>query len=223
MEKPLFETMEQKIKPENPVLQHNTPFFLITALLYSVCFTIAFYKNYVGLTFPLITIATLIVCGLFLKKSDIVWKIEHLYYIMPIVLLGISTMLTTNEFIVFFNTVGILLLITVFMMQQVYAKNKWSLGQYICNMLFYYICMIPEVAAPFSNLGKYIRRKKVTEQKNTNTKYIVTGMLIGVPMLAFVLVLLSSADAIFSEYIGAGFRWLWKNIFISSNIVLVVV
>lgn len=223
MEKPLFETMEQKIKPENPVLQHNTPFFLITALIYSVCFTIAFYKNYVGLTFPLITIATLIVCGLFLKKSNIVWKIENLYYIMPIVLLGISTMLTTNEFIVFFNTVGILLLITVFMMQQVYAKNKWSLGQYICNMLFYYICMIPEVAAPFSNLGKYIRRKKVTEQKNTNTKYIVTGMLIGVPMLAFVLVLLSSADAIFSEYIGAGFRWLWKNIFISSNIVLVVV
>lgn len=222
LEKPLFETMEEKIKPENPVLQQNTLFFLVTALLYSVCFTIAFYKNYVGLTFPLITIITLVVCGLFLKKSGIIWKTENLYYMVPIVLLGISTMLTTNEFTIFFNTVGILLLITVFMIQQTYAENKWNLGQYICNMLFLYICMIPEIAAPFSNLGKYIRRKKVIEQKNTNTKYIVTGILIGVPMLAFVLALLSSADAIFSEYIGAGFQWLWKNIFFSPNIVLVV-
>lgn len=223
MERPLFETVEEKIKPENPVLEHNTMFFLITTFLYSICFTIAFYKNYAGLTFPLITIATLAVCGLFLKKSGIVWKTQNLYYLVPIVLFGISTMLTTNVFTIFFNTVGILLLITVFMMQQVYAKNKWNLGQYICNLLFFYLCMIPEVAAPFSNLGKYIRRKRVTEQKNTNAKYIVTGILIGVPMLAFVLALLSSADAIFSQYIGEGFRLLWKNIFFSPNIVLVVV
>lgn len=223
LERPIFETMEQKVKPENPVLEHNTIFFLVTALLYSICFSIAFYKNYVGLTFPLITIATLVVCGLFLKKSGIVWKTENLYYIVPIVLLGISTILTTNGFTIFFNTVGILLLITVFMIQQVYSDKKWNPGQYICNILFFYICMIPEVAAPFSNLGKYIRRKKVKEQKNTNTKYIVTGILIGVPMLAFVLILLSSADAIFSEYIGESFRLLWKNIFFSPNIVLVVV
>ena len=223
MEKPLFETMEEKIKPENPVLEHNTMFFLVTALLYGVCFTTAFYKNYAGLTFPLITIATLVVCGLFLKKSGIPWKTQNLYYIVPVVLLGISTMLTTNIFTICFNTLGILLLITVFMMQQVYAENKWNLGQYICNLLFFYICMIPEVAAPFSNFGKYIRRKRVTEQKNTNTKYIVTGVLIGIPMLVFVLALLSSADAIFSKYIGEGFRVLWKNIFFSPNILLVVV
>lgn len=218
----IFETMEQQVKPENPVLEHNTLFFLTAALIYSVCFAVAFYKNYAGLTFPLITIATLAVCGLFLKKSGVLWKTQNLYYVIPIILLGISNMLTTSVFILFFNTVGILLLITVFMMQQVYADKKWNMGQYFCNMLFLYICMIPEVAAPFSNLGKYIRRKKITKQKNTNTKYIVMGVLIGLPMLAFVLVLLSSADAIFSEYIGEGFLWLWDNIVFSPNIVLVV-
>lgn len=218
----ISETMEQQIRPENPVLEHHTPFFLAAALIYSLCFAVAFYKNYAGLTFPVITIGTLIVCGLFLKKSGIAWKTENLYYVIPVILLGISTMLTTSPFILFFNTAGILLLITVFMMQQVYKEKQWNLGQYLCNILFLYICMVPEIAAPFSNLGKYIRRKKVTKQKNTNVKYIVTGVLIGLPMLVFVLALLSSADAIFSEYIGEGFLWLWNNIVFSPNIVLVV-
>ena len=136
--KPLFETMEQRYRPENAVLEHNTGFFLIAALIYSVGFTVAFYKNYASLTFPLITVGTLIICGLFLKKSGILWKTENLYYIVPIVLLGISTMFTTNLFTIFFNTVGILLLITVFMVQQVYSKNGWNLGRYIGNVLFLY-------------------------------------------------------------------------------------
>ncbi len=61
-EKQLFETTEQLNKTENPVLEHNTVFFLISALIYSVLFTVAFYKNYVGVTFPHITVATLIIC-----------------------------------------------------------------------------------------------------------------------------------------------------------------
>lgn len=220
--RPLFETMEQRYRSENAVLEHNTGFFLIVALIYSVGFAVAFYKNYASLTFPLITVGTLIICGLFLKKSGILWKTQNLYYIVPIVLLGISTMLTTNLFTIFFNTVGILLLITVFMMQQVYSKNEWNLERYIGNTLFLYLSMIPEIATPFSNLGKYIRRKRVREQKNTNTKYIVTGVLIGVPMLIFVVILLNSADVIFSDYIGRIFQVVWDNIVLSPNIVLVV-
>lgn len=220
--RPLFETIEQRYRPENAVLEHNTGFFLIVALIYSVGFAVAFYKNYASLTFPLITVGTLIICGLFLQKSEILWKTQNLYYIVPIVLLGISTMLTTNLFTIFFNTVGILLLITVFMMQQVYSKNEWNLERYIGNTLFLYLSMIPEIAAPFSNLAKYIRRKRVREQKNTNTKYIVTGVLIGVPMLIFVVILLNSADVIFSDYIGRISQVVWDNIVLSPNIVLVV-
>lgn len=218
-----MEMMEQKNKPENSVLEHNTLLFLITAFIYSICFAIAFYKNFVGLTYPLITIATLAVCGLFLKKSGMVWKKENRYYIVPIILFGISTMLTTSRFIVFFNTVGILFLITILMIHQVYKDEKWNLGQYICNILFLYVNMIPEVAAPFINIGRYIRRKRIREEKNTNAKYITLGILIGMPMLIFVMALLSSADAIFSRYIGKSFQFLWKNIFFSSNIIFIVV
>lgn len=217
-----METMEQKCKLENPVLEHNTIYFLTAALIYSVCFTIAFYKNYASVTFPLIIVGTLFLCGLFLKKSGIVWKTQNLYYVIPIVLLGISTMLTTNLFTIFFNTVGILLLITVFMVQQVYPKNQWKFGRYIGNILFLYLSMIPEIATPFSNLGKYIKRKRVIEQKNSNAKYIMTGIAIGFPMLIFVVILLNSADAIFSKYIGKGVQLLWNNIVVSPNLFLVI-
>lgn len=214
--------LEQKENRDNTVLARNTGFFIITAFLYSIGFVIAFYKNYAGLTFPLITIATLIVCGLFLKKSGIRWKTKNLYYIVPIVLLGISTMLTTNVFTIFFNTVGILLLITVFMLQQVYPENNWHPVQYVCNIIVLYCYMIPEIAAPFSNIGIYIRKKRRAEQKNSNLKYVIIGIFIGIPMLIFVVLLLNSADAVFSEYIGSGLRFLCKNIVFSPNIILVV-
>lgn len=217
-----METLEQKNKPENPVLEHNTVLFLTVSGVYAFGFVIAFFKNYAGLTFPLITIATLAVCGLFLKKSRMVWKKENWFYIVTVVLLGVSTMLTNSFFVIFFNTVGILLLLTVFMIRQFYDDQKWNPGQYFCNVFFLYICMVPAAAAPFVNLGKYIRTRRIRDTKNKNMKYVIYGILLGIPMVIFAVVLLSSADAVFSKYIGRGFRFLWEHIIFSSNVFLVL-
>lgn len=217
-----METMEQKNKPENPVLEHNTLLFLGVSAVYALGFAAAFYKNFAGLTYPLITSGTLAVCGLFLKKSGIPWKKENWYYVSAVVLLGISTMLTTSVFTIFFNTAGILLLLTVFMLRQLYDESQWNPGVYLCNIFFLYVCMIPAVASPFVNLGKYIRSRRVREVKNKNTRYIIYGILLGIPMVIFAVALLSSADAIFSQYIGRGFGFLWTHIIASPNVFLVL-
>lgn len=217
-----METLEQMNKPENPVLEHNTVLFLAVSVVYALGFVIAFYKNYAGLTFPLITIATLAVCGLFLKKSGMVWKKENWFYVVTVVLLGLSTMLTKSFFVIFFNTAGILLLLTVFMIRQFYDEQRWNPGQYFCNVAFLYICMVPAIASPFLNIRKYIRIRRIHDTKNKNVKYVMYGILLGIPMVIFSVVLLSSADAVFSKYIGRGFRFLWENIIFSPNVFLVI-
>ena len=209
-------------KPINPVMRENTAFFLGMAVIYSICFAVTFYHSFVGIMFPLITAATLIVCGLFLKKANIVWKKSNWWYIGGCLLLGISNFLTTSIFVIFFNTVGILLLVTVFMLRQMYDDKNWNLGRYLSNIMFLYLNMIPEVASPFLHLAGYLGKRKRTEKKTKTSTYVLIGVLIGLPMLAVVIALLSSADQIFSRVIGDVCYKLWTQVLFSPNVFLVI-
>ena len=92
----------EEMKPVNPVMKENVTYFMGLALLYSLCFAVAFYRNFMGITYPLITIATLAVCVLFLRKNQIPWQNSNWWYLGGSVLLGISTVLTASEFVIFF-------------------------------------------------------------------------------------------------------------------------
>lgn len=212
--------MESSLKANSNI--ENAPYFWGMALIYSICFTIAFYRNYIGITFPLITAVTLSVCGLFLRKKGILWRKSNWLYAGICLLLGISTFLTTNLFVIFFNTVGILLLITVIMIRQMYDDRDWNFGQYLVNLLFLYLNMIPEVAAPFIHLAGYLKAHKKENKKNGPAKYILLGVLIGLPMLVVVIGLLSSADQIFSKVIGDACYQLLGQIVFSPNVFLVI-
>lgn len=131
-------------------------------------------------------------------------------------------MLTANGFVLFFNTLGILLLITVFMIRQIYDDRTWNLGQYICNLLFLYLCMVPEIASPVIHAVNSRKKYKKDEKTNKNIKYIIIGALIGLPMILIVVALLSSADQIFSRFVGSLFHNLGSQIVFSPNLFLVL-
>ncbi len=213
----------QEVKPVNPIMKENVPYFTGLALIYSLCFAVAFYRNFMGITYPLITAVTLAVCILFLRKNQIPWQKSNWWYVGGSILLGVSTVFTANEFVIFFNTVGILLLITVFMIRQFYQDENWSFGQYLCNIMFLYLCMIPEAASPFIHGGTYLERNRKTEKKRKNSRYILLGIIIGIPMLLAVTGLLSSADQIFSRLVGELFHNLWGQILFSPNLCLVLI
>ena len=215
------QAMEQEVA--HAMAGRNTFFFLGLSLAYGVCFAVAFYRNFLGITFPLITAVTLAVCGLFLKKNEIPWKTSNWFYLAAVLLLGISTACTVNEFVVFFNMVGIFLLVTVFMLRQFYDSGRWELGQYICNILFLYLSMIPELASPFLRVGYSLKQRRGfggDRKKSGNAKYILLGILIGLPMVLVLVELLSSADQIFSKAIGSAFHYFLRQALFSSNLFL---
>ena len=202
--------------------EENAPYYLGMALIYSVCFAAAFYRNYIGVTFPLITAATLAACVLFLRKKGIPWKKSNWLYAAACMLLGVSTVLTANIFVVFFNTVGILLLITVCMLRQMYDDRGWNFAHYVGNLLFLYLNMIPELAAPFIHLAHYLRKHGKREKKSRKAKYVLLGVLIGLPMLGMTIALLSSADQIFAKVIGKAWNGLFSQVIFSPNVFLVI-
>ena len=212
-------------QPEGyPVLKEHVIYFFTACILYAILFAIAFYRNYLGITFPIITMATIVLCLLFLKKAQIPVKKRSLTYAAAAMLLGISNFLTANSIIVFFNTIGILILLTVFMLGQLYDDRQWTPGRYICNILFFYLCMIPELAAPCIHAGNYIRKIRMKNQEETNktVKYIICGILLGIPMVCFAVWMLSSADAIFSDYVGKVFQSFLSKIADTPNIFLIL-
>ncbi len=202
--------------------EENAPYYLGMTLIYSVCFAFAFYRNYIGITFPLITAATLAACVLFLRKKRIPWKKSSWLYAAACLLLSISTVLTANIFVIFFNTVGILLLITVFMLRQMYDDRGWKFIHYVGNLLFLYLNMIPELAAPFIHLAHYLKKHGKQERKNKKLKYIMLGVLIGLPMLSMMVALLSSADQIFAKVVGKTWHGLFGQVIFSPNVFLVI-
>ena len=129
----------QEVKPVNPIMKENVPYFTGLALIYSLCFAVAFYRNFMGITYPLITAVTLAVCILFLRKNQIPWQKSNWWYVGGSILLGVSTVFTANEFVIFFNTVGILLLITVFMIL------------FGVNFNMYFLLLIKEVKSVWKN------------------------------------------------------------------------
>lgn len=207
---------------KNKVMREQAPFFLAMAFLYSICFAIAFYRNYNSITFPLITAATLAVCILFLKKNKIPWKKSNWWYLAGCMILGISTFLTENLFIIFFNTVGILLLITVFMLRQMYDDSSWNFGRYLGNLMYLYLNMIPEVASPFVHFAGYVKNIRGMKKKNKTAVHVILGVLLGIPMLIVIIALLSSADQIFSRMVGDLCYKLCSQILFSPNVFFVI-
>ena len=93
------------------------------ALIYAVIVTFCLYKNFSGITMPVFAVATAIFMCYILKSYNVKLKKASWFYIAIIVLLSISNFLTGNSFYIFFNTVGILLMIFVFLLHNVYAPS----------------------------------------------------------------------------------------------------
>ncbi|MBO4864424.1 MAG: DUF4173 domain-containing protein [Eubacterium sp.] len=99
------------------------------ALIYAVIVTFCLYKNFSGITMPVFAVATAIFMCYILKSYNVKLKKASWFYIAIIVLLSISNFLTGNSFYIFFNTVGILLMIFVFLLHNVYDDSRWNFSK----------------------------------------------------------------------------------------------
>lgn len=185
------------------MVNHFFPFG-IGCLLYGILFTISLYKGFHGITMPILAIVTGVGIIGAVKKLGITIKKQSIFYILGIVLLGISSCLTGDGYLIFFNVCGIILLIFSWLLSAFCDTSKWGFPKYLKELINAVFVPIGYLNGFFKSLFNYFSDKE-EEEKSSKTKYVWLGILLGIPFVMVVTALLVSADAVFGN--------MFKNVF----------
>lgn len=168
--------------------------------IYAILYTFCLYKNINGITMPLFSVATVAYCFYSLKLMGQQIKKSCYFYSAVIVLIGISSFLTNNSIVVSLNRIGIFLMVIGMLVHNSYDDRKWTLSKNFgafCLAIFSGFAAIPE---PFKDAADYA--KSSDKASHARLLYAMVGAIISVPLLAIIIVLLSFADAVFSNVIN---------------------
>ena len=174
------------------------------AFAYAVFYAFCMYRNGSGVTFPFFVAGSLLFfCSCFLKLG-ITLKKGSCFYMIAMILLGISTFCTDDGVLIFFNKLGVFLLLLSLLLKQVYDTSKWRLGKYLGSICLLVFAGIGELGRPFSDGSAYYKGRE--RKLDRRVWYFGAGLAIGIPLLLVVLFLLASADAVFRQMADELFR-----------------
>ncbi len=182
-------------------MKDNFLFFGIGTLVYAVFYAFCMFKNDAGITFPLFIVASVVYLRCALIKLEIKLGKGSVFYIIGIMLLAVSTFCTDDGRIIFFNKVGIFSLMMSLLLNQFYNTKRWTFGKYIDSIVTMTFASIGELLQPFSDGARFF--KKNNAKKNSKVMWALLGCVIAVPLVAFVVAMLSSADAVFKQVADA--------------------
>ena len=191
------------------------PISAIYALFYAFCL----YKNTAGITYPFFAIGSLLFFFLCMKKLGISVKKDSIFLVISIILLGISTCLTNDARIIFFNKLGLFLLLMCFMIHQFCRDIKWDMGKYMGSILLSCFGSIGKMVQPFKDGNEY-RKEKEGFGKGM---YVVLGLCIGIPLVMVVLFLLMSADLVFEQMVDGFLKDVNLGDFFKVGLLVIVV
>lgn len=169
------------------------------SLAYAVIYTVCLYKNTTGL-FVLFWIgATIFYINYVLRMFQTEPKRDSAVYAAVLGLLGVSTVLTGNEWIVWLNYAAIFLLVVALLLHNFCRDADWDLGKYAAEITVALCGAMEFVTKPFTD-GAAWRRGRVRKE-NGKGNYIAAGIGIAVPCVLFLGGLLVSADMVFADMV----------------------
>ncbi len=200
----------------------NYPLFAKASGVYAVFYAFCLFRNAAGITYPFFAAGTLFYFYYCAKKSGVTWKKGSGFYSISILLLGLSVCLTSDFWLRFLTKTGMFLLLVIFVLGTVFDDRQWETGKYLSNIMTYLGGGMRCLFAPFENAAAYRKLRKeslgrkapagqedgggAAMEKNSNARLIGKGLLIAVCLLAVILPLLASADAVFAHALS-GFSW----------------
>lgn len=179
------------------------------SLLYAVVYTVCMFQNASGITMPIWVAATAFyACAAMkslasaqsIKGSGNPFKRDSKFYIGGMALLGISTCLTDNGYVIVGNYLAFFVLLLVFLLHNFYDDDGWGIEKYIAEMITAVFGACWCMLAPFWDGEAYCREKK--RKDNRVLLAVALGVICAVPALFVLGALLASADAVFDSMIG---------------------
>ncbi|MCM1262241.1 MAG: DUF4173 domain-containing protein [Butyrivibrio sp.] len=197
----ITEPDEETIMTKN--MKRQFPFFGLASAIYAVFYALCLYKNTSGITYPFFVIGTLCYFFLSMKKLGVPFKKSSLFYVVSIVLLGISNCCTASLQLLLLNKAGIFLLSLILMLHTIYQDKSWSISKYVSaigrTLGGIFACLL----SPFEDMVSFFdAQKQSIKEKNNNFIYILIGVAIAIPLLAVIIALLCSADIVFHKMLN---------------------
>lgn len=205
-------------------MKRHFPFFGIGSMLYAMFYAFCLYKNTSGITYPFFVVGTLCYFFFSMRKLGVPYKKGSIFYMISIVLLGISNCMTGSQEILSINKFGIFLLSFVLILHTVYNDQTWNLPKYIMAILQTIYTCFTCLFRPFGDLISYFDAQK--QQKTGKKSYFLSisiGVVIAIPLLFFMILLLSSADVVFAQMFERFFEAInmWEIICVSALMIVV--
>lgn len=199
---PETKTPEKKETILTKQMKSQFSFFGPASMIYALFYAFCLYKNASGITYPFFAAGTLCYFFLSMKKLGVPYKKDSLFYVISILLLGISNCRTTSPQLLFMNKTGIFLLSFVLFLHTVYYDAGWDFPKYIGAIVQTTAGLITCLFSPLMDLTSFFdAQKQRKSDKNSPIGFILIGIAISIPILTVIVVLLGSADVVFRNMI----------------------
>ena len=185
---------------ETKRLKENYGFFGPVTFLYAVFYALCMYHNGSGVTYPFFVAGSLLLLYFSLSKLGTTLKSGSAFYMAAMLLLGISTFCTDDGRLIFFNKLGIFLLMMSLLLKQFFNTSGWKLGKYLASIGMTVVSCIGELDRLVKDGLRH--RKEHGISINKKVWYALLGLIVAVPVLLAVLLLLASADVVFRQMTG---------------------
>lgn len=216
------QTLQQEVDEHRLFMRAEYAFFGGLTALYALFYTFCLYRNTSGITYPFFVAGTLCYFYLCIRKSGVPWKRESGFYLISLILLGISVCLTDNEYINILTGFGIIFLFLSLVIHQYVNDEKWNFSKYLYVIFQIMIETVACMGHPVSDGNAWFREREKTGRLGKG-RYVILGIVILIPLLVLILALLASADAVFLDLFRQLFRFvnIWNCIGISLMIICV--
>lgn len=167
------------------------------SLLYTIIYTFCMYKNISGITAPLWVFATIGYVHAVFRMFGIARKGDSMIVMVVMGMLGISSFLTGNEWIIWLNYSGVFLLLVALLLHNFGVDENWDIGKYLWEITVAVFGAMGCIGKLFSDGSAYFQNRK--QQSGGRGRYIAVGICMAVPCMLFLGLLLSAADMVFAN------------------------
>ena len=174
----------------------------LATALYAAISTFCIYKNLSGITMPFFGIITLIYMIYGLKQYDVVIKRSSWFYGAILMALSVSDFLTANELFISLNNLGIILMIFIFLLHNVYDDRRWNFSKTfiaLCESFIYSAGSVSDFGKDMKEVTRRCINGGISYEKKRTIKYVFIGLVIAMPIVGFLIGVLANADIVFND------------------------
>lgn len=187
----------------------------VPSVVYAILYTVFTYQSDRGIGICAWIAVSALYTLYLMRASDIHIKKGGRFLLAFMGLLGLSTLLTANEWLILCNNCGFRLLLLYFLLTQTRDSDGWSILEMAKYMLFAVFGAVGKLWTPFADgyYWLYLRiraRDGMHSDEQMNRRHMaLLGIIITIPVVIFLGNLLMSADAVFSNMMSCfSFSWM---------------